>query len=130
MSHLIEPQFDPQQLTFITHYPAEQASLARINNDDPRVAERFEVFFQGLELANGFHELSDSHEQRARIEEEINTRRHLNKPEINIDQQFLAALEAGLPDCSGVAVGFDRLVMLAGGKQNIEEVISFSFDNC
>jgi len=130
MSHLIEPNFNPQQLTFVTHYPAEQASLARINADDPRVAERFEAFAGGLELANGFYELTDAKEQRQRMLDENKSRQHANKPETQIDQHFLAALEAGLPDCSGVAVGFDRLVMLATGKQNIEDVLSFSFTRC
>ena len=128
MSHLIEPQFEPGGLTFVTHYPAEQASLARINPKDPRVAERFEVFAGGLELANGFYELTDFDEQRSRILVENSYRIATNKPEITVDKKFLAALEAGLPDCSGVAVGFDRLVMLVTGKQNITEVISFAND--
>lgn len=129
MSHIIEPQFSADRLTFITHYPAEQASLARINEQDSRVAERFEVFAGGLELANGFHELCDVKEQGRRMREENKRRAEMNKTEIEIDQDFLAALDAGLPDCSGVAVGFDRLVMLVTGKQNIEEVISFAIKN-
>ena len=130
MSHLIEPTFAKDRLTFITHYPAEQASLARLNHQDHRVAERFEVFAGGLELANGFHELTDVDEQRTRMLEENKHRLVMNKPAMQVDQKFLAALKSGLPDCSGVAVGFDRLVMLASGKQNIEDVISFSIDNC
>ncbi len=129
MSHIVEPRFDADRLTFITQYPAEQASLARINKQDSRLAERFEVFAGGLELANGFHELSDAAEQRSRMLEENKRRVEINKTEIELDQHFLAALEAGLPDCSGVAVGFDRLVMFATGKQNIEEVISFAIKN-
>lgn len=129
MSHVIEPQFDTGRLTFVTHYPAEQASLARISAEDPRVAERFEVFAGGMELANGFHELADADEQKARMLAENRTRVEMGKPGIKPDQHFLAALEAGLPDCSGVAVGFDRLVMLATGKQTIQEVLSFTFDN-
>lgn len=125
MSHFIEPTFSPDRLTFITHYPAEQASLARINKEDSRVAERFEVFAGGLELANGFHELTDVNEQRNRMLAENKQRLEMGLAEIELDQHFLAALEAGLPDCSGVAVGFDRLVMLATGKQNIKDVISF-----
>jgi lysyl-tRNA synthetase class 2 len=129
MSHFIEPQFEPDRLTFVTRYPAEQASLARISVNDPRVAERFEVFAGGLELANGFYELTDVEQQRNRMFAENKQRIAANKPEITVDQKFLAALEAGLPDCSGVAVGFDRLVMIATGKKNIEEVICFSVDN-
>lgn len=125
MSHLIEPQFAPERLTFVTNYPAEQASLARISEDDPRVAERFEVFAGGLELANGFHELTDVNEQRSRMLAENKQRLEMGLTEIELDQSFLAALEAGLPDCSGVAIGFDRLVMLATDKQNISDVISF-----
>jgi lysyl-tRNA synthetase class 2 len=127
MSHVIEPQFDQARLTFVTHYPAEQASLARISPDDPRVAERFEVFAGGMELANGFYELADADEQKARMQAENRERIETGKPEVQLDQKFLAALQHGLPECSGVAVGFDRLVMLATGKQTIQEVISFTF---
>jgi lysyl-tRNA synthetase class 2 len=130
MSHLVEPQFEPDRLTFVKHYPAEQASLARINYDDPRISERFEVFAGGLELANGFYELTDPEEQRRRMQNENIQRQALHKPVVKTDQRFLAALEAGLPDCSGVAVGFDRLVMLVTGKQDIKEVMSFTLDNC
>jgi len=130
MSHIVEPTFAHDRLTFVTHYPTEQASLARVCANDPRVAERFEVFAGGLELANGFHELTDVVEQRYRMQQENKRRVEMGKSPIEIDQYFLAALEAGLPDCSGVAVGFDRLVMLVTGQQNIEDVISFSIDNC
>ena len=126
MSHFVEPTFSPDRLTFVTHYPAEQASLARLNKNDPRVAERFEVFAGGLELANGFYELADVAEQRNRMLYDNKQRVEMGLTEIELDQDFLSALEAGLPDCSGVAIGFDRLVMLATGKQNINDVISFA----
>lgn len=128
MSQVVEPQLPKDRLVFVTHYPASQASLARLTSEDTRVAERFEVFAGGLELANGFHELTDVREQRQRIEYENRTRREQGLPQVNIDERFLAALEHGLPDCSGVAVGFDRLVMLAAGKTDINQVLSFSFN--
>ncbi|MGD8785039.1 MAG: EF-P lysine aminoacylase EpmA [Thioalkalispiraceae bacterium] len=128
MSHLVEPCFDPKRLTFVKHYPAEQASLARINETDPRVAERFEAFAGGLELANGFYELTDKDQQLKRMQEENQQRLAIGKLQIDIDQSFLAALEEGLPVCSGVAVGFDRLVMVVTTKHTIREVQSFIID--
>jgi len=129
MSQVVEPQFNRGRLVFVTHFPASQASLARLNPDDHRLAERFEVFAGGLELANGFHELTDVNEQRQRIKHENQLRKQRGLPVVDVDEHFLAALEHGMPDCSGVAVGFDRLVMLAAGITDIRQVMSFSFDN-
>lgn len=129
MSQVVEPQFNRDRLVFVTHFPASQASLARLNPDDYRLAERFEVFAGGLELANGFHELTDVNEQRQRIKHENQLRKQRGLPVVDVDEHFLAALEHGMPDCSGVAVGFDRLVMLAAGITDIRQVMSFSFDN-
>jgi len=129
MSQVVEPQFNRDRLVFVTHYPASQASLARLNRDDQRLAERFEVFAGGMELANGFHELTDANEQRQRIEHENQLRNQRGLSVVDVDEYFLAALDHGLPDCSGVAVGFDRLVMLAAGIPDIRQVMSFSFDN-
>jgi len=129
MSELIEPEFAKDRLTFITHYPAEQASLARINKSDHRVAERFEVFAGGLELGNGFYELKDVEEQKRRMCEENLRRTQLGKPEVKPDPLFCAALEHGLPDCSGIAIGIDRLVMLEANKNSIQDVKSFSTSN-
>lgn len=129
MSQVVEPQFNRDRLVFVTHFPASQASLARLNPDDHRLAERFEVFAGGLELANGFHELTDVNEQRQRIKHENQLRKQRGLPVVDVDEHFLAALEHGMPDCSGVAVGFDRLVMLAAGITDIRQVMSFSFDN-
>jgi len=129
MSHIIETSFNPQQITFVTHYPAEQASLARLSTENPNVAERFEAFAGGMELANGFHELSDVNEQRQRMYDEILLRKERQQSSLKMDEYFLAALDHGLPDCSGVAVGFDRVCMLALGKQRIEQVISFTIEN-
>jgi len=130
MSSVIEPSFNPEQLTFVTHYPAEQASLARLNKTNSKVAERFEVFAGGLELANGFHELCDANEQRQRMQAENKVRQQHNQAELKLDERFLAALEHGLPDCSGVAIGFDRVCMWASGKQKIDEVMSFTIETC
>ena len=93
-------------------FPAEQAALARLYPEDTRLAERFEIFWQGLELANGFRELTDSGEQARRFQADRQRRTSLGLGDMLPDEQLLAALEHGLPECSGVAVGFDRLVML------------------
>ncbi len=128
LSQLIEPKLPQDRLVFITHYPAAQASLAQLDDNDPRVAKRFEVFFKGLELANGFEELTDCNEQRARMQNENTLRLKKDLPAVTLDERFLAALQAGLPACSGVALGLDRLVMLMTGKQTMDEVLTFSFE--
>jgi lysyl-tRNA synthetase class 2 len=92
------------------------------------LAERFEVFVEGLELANGYHELTDPHLQRQRFEADLEARRDAGLPEVPIDQHLLAALEHGLPECAGVALGVDRLVMLAAGTREIAEVVAFPVD--
>ena len=122
MSHLIEPQLGKDRPTFIFDFPASQAALARIRNDHPPVAERFEVYFRGIELANGYHELNDAKEQKKRFLADNERRRILNLPQIPLDEYLLAALAHGLPDCAGVALGVDRLIMLALNASTIEEV--------
>lgn len=126
MVTLIEPQL--QGAWFVYDYPASQAALARLAPENPAVAERFELYIDGVELANGFHELTDASEQRARFEEENRLREAQGKASMPLDEGLLAALEAGLPACAGVALGFDRLLMLAMGAASIEEVLSFGFD--
>lgn len=121
----IQPAFEPRTITVVHDYPASQAALARISTDDPRVAERFEVFAGHSELANGYHELGDADEQRARFERDNRLRREHGRQEMPVDQRLLDALDAGLPDCSGVALGFDRLMMAVLGASAIGEVISF-----
>jgi len=128
LSTLIEPRLPQDRLIFIHHYPASQASLAKLDAKDPRTAKRFEVFFNGLELANGFEELIDASEQRRRMQQENKLRQQKGLPEVVIDERFLAALEAGLPACSGVALGLDRLLMLITNKKHIDEVLAFSFE--
>lgn len=126
--HLIEPQLGLEQPIFIYNYPTSQAALAKIaNTKEGYVAERFEVFINGIELANGFHELQDPTEQRQRFERDLQQRANLGLESVPIDENFLRALESGLPQCSGVALGIDRLVMLATNKSSIDEVMSFDF---
>jgi elongation factor P--(R)-beta-lysine ligase len=128
LTHVIEPKLGQGQLTFIYDYPASQASLARIQPGDPPLAARFELYLNGIELANGFHELAEAHEQRARFERQLHTRKASGQPAVPVDERLLAALAQGLPDCAGVALGFDRLVMLAGGARAIAEVLAFPID--
>ncbi len=125
MSHLIEPTFDKTRLTFVYDYPASQASLARVRNDRFPVAERFELYWGGVELANGFTELQDANEQRWRFRHENQRRIKNDQRSLPIDENFLNALEQGLPACSGVALGLDRLLMILTGASSIEEVMSF-----
>ena len=128
LTHCIEPRLGMGRLTFVYDYPASQAALARLRLDDPPVGERFELYLNGIELANGFHELGDADEQRRRFEAENAARRGLGLPLMPMDENLLAALAVGLPDCAGVALGFDRLVMLAAGKTTLAEVLAFPFE--
>lgn len=128
MACIIEPALDPAVPTFITHYPASQAALARLSPQDHRVAERFELFYGGLELANGYHELTDATEQRRRFATDQQLRRQLQRSEAGVDPRLVAALAHGLPDCAGVAVGFDRLLMLRCGKAHISQILPFAID--
>ena len=128
MAVCIGPQLGRGALTFITHYPASQAALARLDAADPRVAHRFELYADGVELANGFHELADSAEQRRRFEADQRERQRRGIAAPALDERLLAALAQGLPDCAGVALGFDRVAMLAAGAARIDEVLSFTYD--
>lgn len=127
ISHYIEPQLGKDRPFFLYDFPVSQAALARIQAGNPPVASRFEVYFRGTELANGFHELQDASEQRRRFEKNLADRRQSGLPELSIDEFFLAALKQGLPDCAGVALGIDRLVMLAVESEKISDVLSFDF---
>ncbi len=124
----IGPRLGHQALTFVYGYPASQAALASLDPADPRAAQRFELYGDGVELANGFHELTDPHEQRARFERDLDERRRLGERAHGLDERLLAALEAGLPECSGVALGFDRTLMLATGAAHIDEVLPFPIE--
>jgi lysyl-tRNA synthetase class 2 len=125
MGAVIGPALGHEALTFIHGYPASQAALARLDPVDPRTAQRFELYLGGLELANGFHELAAAAEQRTRFSADLGERARRGLPEHALDERLLAALAAGLPDCAGVAVGFDRVVMLAAGAAHIREVLPF-----
>ena len=119
-THYVEPELGRDALEFLCDYPPSQAALARIINGS---AARFELYINGLELCNGFWELSDAHEQRARFLADNRERAQLGLPEMPLDEAFLAALERGLPDSAGVALGVDRLLMLACGATHIDEVM-------
>lgn len=125
---LVYPALGKNRLAFVYDYPASQAALARIHADNPSVAERFEVFWNGVELANGFHELADAQEQRRRFEADRAYRRDHGLPDVPADENLLAALQHGLPECAGVALGFDRLLMLAAGAKSLAEVLAFPFE--
>ena len=119
------PRLGRGALTFIHGYPATQAALARLDPGDRRTALRFELYCEGVELANGFHELEAPGEQRARFERDNQERRRAGQPGRPPGERLLAAFAAGLPDCAGVALGFDRTVMLALGAGHIEQVLAF-----
>lgn len=119
----VEPHLGRERPTFLTHWPAAQAALARRDPADPRAALRFELFLCGMELANAFEELTDSVEQRARFEHDRARRHALHGPDWPLDEAFLAALDHGLPPASGIALGFDRLAMAAGGADRIGQVV-------
>ncbi len=124
-THLVQPELGCSGPCFLFDFPACQASLARIRPGPPPVAERVEVFLEGIELANGFHELTDPCEQELRFEQEQQERRRNGQPVPARDTRFLDALRAGLPDCSGVAIGLDRLLMLITGADHIDDVLAF-----
>ena len=122
----IAPTFAPDRLTVLQHYPRAQAALSRVCPDDGRVADRFEVFYATLELANGYVELTDAVEQRARFLQDSDDRKTAGKPATPADELLLAALQNGLPECAGVAVGFERLQMIYEKTDNIDDVVTFS----
>ncbi len=128
MTHLLEPDLGRGAPLFLYDYPVDQAALARIRPGDPPVAERFEVYVEGIELANGYHELTDPGEQRRRFQQDLDQRRSRGLPLPEPDRRFLAALEHGLPPCAGVALGVDRLVMLAAGAERLNEVLTFPIE--
>jgi len=125
----IEPELASLGAVFLTDYPASLASLARLNPLDSNVSERFEAYIDGLELANGFGELTDAVEQRQRLEADRSKRLALGLPQYPIDERFLSALERGMPDAAGIALGVDRLIMLSLGMKSIDDVIAFEPEN-
>jgi lysyl-tRNA synthetase class 2 len=123
MAAKIEPHLGMNAPTILYDYPASMAALSRKKPDDQRYAERFELYVAGVELANAFTELTDPAEQRVRFEKEMNEKKALHGFSYPIDEDFLAALEYGLPPCAGIALGLDRLAMLLVGAENIEQVL-------
>jgi lysyl-tRNA synthetase class 2 len=126
---LIAPRLPENGLTCVYDFPPSQAALARIRDDSPPVAERFEIFWGAMELANGFRELTDAAEQRLRFERDNARRREKGLSVIRLDERFLAAMETGLPESSGVALGVDRLLMAATGAKHIRDAVSFADDS-
>jgi lysyl-tRNA synthetase class 2 len=122
----IEPLLGKNSIAFVYDFPTGQSALAKVLDDKPHCAARFEVYCNGMELANGFWELTDPKEQRQRFIDDNKKREQMGKPLIEIDETFLAAIEAGLPECSGVALGVDRLLMLALNQTRIEKVLPFA----
>jgi lysyl-tRNA synthetase class 2 len=129
MGLAVGPKLGRERPCFVCEYPASQASLARLKPGLPRVAARFELYLDGIELCNGFHELASPVEQRARFEADLAIRRARGQVEPRLDERLLAALEAGMPDCAGVALGFDRLAAIALGATRLCDVMAFCIEN-
>ena len=127
MTTRVAPRFERDRLTVVSHYPRSQAALARLCPDDPAVADRFEVFLGDVELANGYVELTDADEQRRRFDADQRIRRERGDRLRPLDERLLDALASGLPACAGVAVGFDRLLMLNSGSNDVRDVQHFPF---
>jgi len=132
MGLIVGPALGRERPCFICDYPASQAALARlrpVRAGEPQVAARFELYLDGLELANGFHELAQPQEQRARFSQDLESRGARGQAVPPLDENLLAALENGMPDCAGVALGFDRLVAIALGADRLAEAMAFTIDN-
>ncbi|MEE8057696.1 MAG: EF-P lysine aminoacylase EpmA [Pseudomonadales bacterium] len=130
LAEIIEPKLGVDAPTFIYNYPASQAALAKISTDknNALVAQRFELYVSGIELANGYFELTNTAEQKKRFQQDQKQRKSLGQTEIESDAYLLSAMESGLPSCAGVALGVDRLVMLAQGARSIADVLAFPVD--
>lgn len=124
-THLVQPQFSKHELLLVYGYPACQSSLARINKDNSLITDRVEMFINSVELGNGYYELLDSVELERRFDSEIKYRQTHNLPSVVKDQRLLSAMKHGLPDCSGMAIGLDRVIMLLAECSSIEDVLSF-----
>ena len=129
LTHVIEPTLGTGAV-FVHDFPASQAMLARLSQTDPPWAERFELYVNGIELANGFHELSDAAEQQRRFKQDLQQRQRLGLSAMPLDDALIEALAAGMPDCAGVALGIDRLLMLSAGVDSLNETLTFPIDRC
>jgi lysyl-tRNA synthetase class 2 len=128
LAERVEPRLGATRPEFLIEYPIDQASLAVPKADDPAVAERFELYAAGLELANGFTELADADAYVARCEADLAERRRLGLPKYPIDERYVSMLRDGMPPCAGVALGFDRVAMLLTGAATIRDVLAFPID--
>ena len=128
-SHIVQQHLGRAGLCMVYDYPACLPSLARLNLNDPLIVERVEVFIQGIELGNGYYELTDMQQQSSRFEQEILLREKNGAQKVSKDERFLAALQSGLPDCSGIAIGLDRLLMIISQQSHINEVLAFPINN-
>ncbi len=128
LTHRLQPGFAGDTMLAVFDYPASQAALARLRPGDPPLAERFELYLGPLELANGYHELIDPGEQRARFERDVSVRDSRGSVAPPIDDRLLSAMRSGLPPCAGVALGIDRLLMATLGSTRIADVLAFPFD--
>ncbi len=128
-SHKVQPLLGRSSLCLVYGYPACQSSLARLNADNPQITDRFELFIDGVELGNGYYELANACEQDRRFSHELKLRQQSGQPAATKDTRLLAALESGLPDCSGLAIGIDRLLMVLSGSAHINQVIAFPISN-
>ena len=124
-SHSVQPHLGENAMCMVYGYPACQSSLARINEDNSQITDRVEVFLNGIELGNGYYELTDAKEQGRRFDKEIAIRQQRQRPIAVKDEHLIAALEAGLPECSGMAIGLDRLLMLLANCASIDDVLNF-----
>lgn len=124
-SQYIQPMLLKEQVYFVSHYPVCMAMLAKLTDDSPQTAKRFEVYFNNVELANGYEELTDADLQEMRFQQDLKERELAAQAKVPIDQNLIAALRAGMPACSGVALGLDRLLMLMSQAASIDEVLSF-----
>lgn len=128
-SEVVEKQIGQRRPVALVGFPASQAALAKIDDTDPRVSCRFEIYFKGIELANGYHELTEPEEQIQRFNQDNIQRKSLGLPCMTIDEYFVNALQHGMPECAGVALGFDRLCMLALGAEHINQITTFPIRN-
>jgi lysyl-tRNA synthetase class 2 len=128
LSHVVEPCLGNAELTVLRDYPPYEAALARvIEKNGEKVAERFEIYHQGIELTNGYHELSNSQELRERFKEDNIKRASLGKETYSLDEEFLSSID-DMPECCGVSVGFDRALMLRNNLKSISDLLSFSWE--
>ena len=127
LTHIIEPKLINVPMVLVYDYPSSQAALSVVRKETPAVASRFEVYVYGVECANGFHELTDANEQLLRFKSDNKVRKSLGLPEVPVDDLLISAMQAGIPDCAGVAVGVDRLLALSLGYRDISSVLAFPF---